>query len=77
MYRDGSSKRDSKVKEENLAVGRWQQEQEQKLPWMHVASAKAAHPAMYVPADGVVYCPIAKASAAAVIRHHQCNTLEA
>lgn len=31
-----------------------------KPKWMHVISAKAAHPAMYVPGDGLVYCPIAK-----------------
>lgn len=30
--------------------------------WVRVVSAKAAHPAMYVPADGLIYCPIAKAS---------------
>lgn len=30
--------------------------------WVRVLSSKAAHPAMYVPADGMVYCPIAKAS---------------
>lgn len=30
--------------------------------WLRVLSAKAVHPAMYVPADGLVYCPIAKVS---------------
>ena len=35
---------------------------DKKDTWIRVDSAKAAHPAMYVPADGVVYCPIAKAS---------------
>lgn len=30
--------------------------------WVRVLSAKATHPAMYVPGDGLVYCPIAKAS---------------
>lgn len=68
VYRDGSSEGDSHVMGGNLTVGRWQQEKEQNLPWMYVASAKAAHPAMYVPADGVVYCPIAKASAYPVMR---------
>lgn len=71
VYRDGSSERESHIKGGNLAVGRWQQEKEHKLPWMHVGSAKAAHPAMYVPADGVVYCPIAKVSIDPVLRSHQ------
>lgn len=31
-----------------------------KARWMRVKSARAAHPAMYVPGDGLVYCPIAK-----------------
>lgn len=34
--------------------------------WVRVFSAKAAHPAMYVPGDGIVYCPIAKVGAVAV-----------
>lgn len=28
--------------------------------WMRVRSSGAMHPAMYVPADGMIYCPIAK-----------------
>lgn len=28
--------------------------------WIRVRSSAAMHPAMYVPADGLVYCPIAK-----------------
>lgn len=28
--------------------------------WVRVRSASAMHPAMYVPGDGMVYCPIAK-----------------
>lgn len=40
--------------------------QPQEPRWVRVFSAKAAHPAMYVPADGIVYCPIAKVSAFAV-----------
>ncbi|CAM9460487.1 unnamed protein product [Choristocarpus tenellus] len=28
--------------------------------WFRVVNSKAAHPAMYVPGDGLVYCPIAK-----------------
>lgn len=31
--------------------------------WVRVMSSLAMHPAMYVPGDGMVYCPIAKASA--------------
>ena len=30
--------------------------------WVRVMSSLAMHPAMYVPGDGMVYCPIAKAS---------------
>lgn len=40
--------------------------QPQEPRWVRVFSAKAVHPAMYVPADGIVYCPIAKASAVVV-----------
>ncbi|CAN0075499.1 unnamed protein product [Scytosiphon promiscuus] len=32
--------------------------------WTRVRSSAAMHPAMYVPADGVVYCPIAKVACA-------------